>query len=105
LNGHNLAHLEPSKSEWRVDVGVTPGIVTLAASAPGYQLSTAELRLDLDPTDEFGAGTPDFLRLQSEEDRIAFRHWFAFLAESVYFEDEKDRPAEVDDCAALIRFA
>ena len=104
-NGQNLAELEPSKSEWGVRVGVTPGIVTLAASAPGYQSTTAELRLGLDPTDEFGDGTPDFLRLQNEEDRIAFRHWFAFLAESVYVEDEKDRPAEVDDCAALIRFA
>jgi uncharacterized protein len=105
LNGHNLAELESSNSEWRLHVGVTPGILTLAASAPGYQPATSELRLGLDPTDEFGDGTPDFLRLQSEEDRIAFRHWFAFLAESVYFEDENNRPAEVDDCAALIRFA
>lgn len=105
LSGRNLAELELSQSAWRLRTGVTAGVVTLEARAPGYRPETKELQLGLDPTDEFGDGTPDFLRLQSEEDRIAFRHWFAFLAESVYFEDQEDRPAEVDDCAALIRFA
>jgi uncharacterized protein YfaT (DUF1175 family) len=43
--------------------------------------------------------------LQDEDDRIAFRSWFAFLAEATYFQSDSDLPAEVNDCAALIRFA
>jgi uncharacterized protein YfaT (DUF1175 family) len=64
-----------------------------------------ELRLVLDPVDGFGDGTPDFLRLQDAADRVAFRHWFTFLAESTYFQKEDERPKEVNDCAALIRYA
>jgi uncharacterized protein YfaT (DUF1175 family) len=105
LNGRRLAQVDVSDSESRIRAGVTPGIVTLAAFAPGYHTATAELQLGLDPTDEFGDGTPDFLRLQSEEDRIAFRRWFTFLSESVYFQKEGERPSEINDCAALIRFA
>lgn len=104
-NGGNLAGLEISNSESRLRAGVTPGVVTLMALARGFRPAPVEVRLGLDPTDQFGDGTPDFLRLQSEEDQIAFRHWFAFLAESIYFQKDQDRPAEVNDCAALIRFA
>jgi hypothetical protein len=56
-----------------------------------------------DLSDSFGDGTPDFLRLNSEADRDAFRRWFTFLAEAQYF-----RPApetDIGDCAALLRFA
>ena len=105
LNGRNLAVLELSNSESRLRAGVTPGLVTLVASAPGYRPATAELQLGLDPADEFDDGMPDFLRLQSHEDQMGFRHWFVFLAESEYFQRGKDRPTEVNDCAALIRFA
>jgi uncharacterized protein len=105
VKGRNLAVLDVSHSTPRLRAGVIPGIVELAASAPGYHEVSAELRLGLDPTDQFGDGTPDFLRLQSEADQIAFRRWFAFLAESIYFQKHQDRPPEVSDCAALIRFA
>lgn len=105
LKGNNLAELEVAGSRARLRTGVTPGTVRLAATAPGYSPATIEVQLGLDSTDEFGDGTPDFLRLQSEEDRLAFRHWFTFLAESLYFQKAADRPSEVTDCAALIRFA
>ncbi len=105
LNGRNLGQLEISNSGPRIRAGVTPGVITVAAFAPGFRTATANVRLGLDPTDEFGDGTPDFLRLQSEEDQTAFRQWFSFLAESAYFQKDRDRPAEVNDCAALIRFA
>jgi len=105
LNGRNLAELDGSNTESHLRAGVTPGTVTLAALAPGFRGTTIEVRLGLDPTDQFGDGTPDFLRLQNEGDQTGFRRWFAFLAESVYFQKDEDRPAEVNDCAALIRFA
>jgi uncharacterized protein len=74
----------------------------------GYQRAQAprlKARLDLASVDQFGDGTPDFLRLQDANDQIAFRHWFTFLAESTYFEKQESRPAEIHDCAALIRYA
>jgi len=103
--GRNLAELDVRNSESYLRAGVTPGMVTVAALAPGFRSSVIQLQLGLDATDQFGDGTPDFLRLPSESDQAAFRHWFAFLAESTYFQKDAERPAEVRDCAALIRFA
>src|SRR5438874_1587159 len=58
-----------------------------------------------DLRDRFGDGAPEFLRLDSESDRRAFRHWFTFLAESQYYREPRRVPKEINDCAALIRFA
>jgi len=58
-----------------------------------------------DLTDRFGDGTPEFLRLDGESDRRAFRHWFTFLAESQFYRQPNRTPREIGDCAALIRFA
>src|SRR5450755_1436509 len=54
--------------------------------------------------DRFDDGTPDFLRLDSEEDRRAFRKWFLFLAESQFYRPPKRVAREIDDCASLLRF-
>jgi uncharacterized protein YfaT (DUF1175 family) len=64
----------------------------LAAGSPDY-------------SDQFDDGTPGFLRLDSEEDRRAFRHWFTFLAETQYYRPPTRLPREITDCAALLRFA
>jgi uncharacterized protein YfaT (DUF1175 family) len=104
-SGRNIAEFEPDASDARLRAGVTPGDVALTVVAPGFNAARVDVKLDLDPTDQFGDGTPDFLRLQDASDQIAFRRWFVFLAEATYFEKEQDRPAEVNDCAALIRFA
>jgi len=56
------------------------------------------------PFDSFSDGTPDFLRLGREDERI-FRRWFTFLAEAQYFQPPDRRPPEIVDCAALIRYA
>jgi uncharacterized protein YfaT (DUF1175 family) len=45
------------------------------------------------------------LRLDSEADRVAFRRWFTFLAEAQYFTPLAERPAEIVDCSALVRYA
>jgi hypothetical protein len=58
-----------------------------------------------DYSDQFDDGTPAFLRLDREEDRRAFRRWFTFLAESQYYRQPKRLSREINDCAALIRFA
>jgi len=56
------------------------------------------------PFDAFSDGTPDFLRLGRDDERI-FRRWFTFLAEAQYFQPREARPPEIVDCAALIRYA
>lgn len=56
-------------------------------------------------SDSAGDGTPDFLRLDDESDRFAFRRWFTFLAEWQCFRPPEALPPEINDCAALIRFA
>jgi uncharacterized protein YfaT (DUF1175 family) len=56
------------------------------------------------PFDSFADGTPDFLRLDRDDERI-FRRWFTFLAEAQYFQAPEARPVEIVDCAALIRYA
>jgi len=55
--------------------------------------------------DSFADGTPDFLRLHGEEDRQAFRIWFAAIADAMAGKPEANLPAEIDDCAALLRYA
>ena len=104
-NGQRLADLEVAQDEAQLRAGVTPGVITVLATVSSFPPARANLTLVLDPTDEFGDGTPDFLRLETQSDQMAFRRWFIFLAESIYFQPEKDRPAEITDCAALIRFA
>jgi len=56
------------------------------------------------PFDSFSDGTPDFLRLDRDDERV-FRRWFTFLAEAQYFQARENRPPEIVDCAALIRYA
>lgn len=56
-------------------------------------------------SDFAGDGTPDFLRLEDPADRRAFTNWFTFLAEAQYYLPPAERPVEINDCAALVRFA
>ena len=74
--------------------GITVGI------AVEYDASRADKA-----TDHFGDGTPDFLRLDSPEDRDAFRRWFAVIAEYQALRPDKEIPPEINDCAALIRYS
>jgi uncharacterized protein YfaT (DUF1175 family) len=55
--------------------------------------------------DSLEDGTPDFLRLDNPGDRQSFRRWFTYLAEAQYFQQPQLRPAEIVDCAALLRYA
>ncbi|HEU5401148.1 MAG TPA: DUF1175 family protein [Terriglobales bacterium] len=74
-------------------------------SRPENRISRAKLDQTPDLADSRFDGTPDFLRLDTNADQAAFRRWFTFLAEIQYFTPAKDRPAEITDCAALLRYA
>jgi uncharacterized protein len=86
--------------EARVRAGVVPGRIALVVRGRSVELTTT-----LSTSDSREDGTPDFLRLDDEHDRQAFRRWFTWLAEAQYFQAPEARPAEISDCAALIRYA
>jgi hypothetical protein len=89
----------------RLRAGVASGQVAVHIETAGHQSATAELKLRLDSRDSAADGTPDSLRLDTAHDRQAFRRWFTYLAESQYFQPPAARPPEINDCAALIRYA
>ena len=55
--------------------------------------------------DRFGDGTPDFLRLSDPADQAAFRRWFTLIAEYQAARPKAEVPAEIADCASLLRYA
>jgi uncharacterized protein YfaT (DUF1175 family) len=89
----------------RIRAGVLPAQIHVRVEFPGFPPATFQLATSLTAADTFEDGTPDFLRLDDDRDRMAFRRWFTFLAETQYFQAPGARPAEIDDCAALIRYA
>ena len=56
-----------------------------------------------------GGRPPDaehgFLHLDSAADRQAFRRWFTAIAEYQALRPAQELPAEINDCAALLRYA
>lgn len=68
--------------------------------------STRSIVLHFTPTtqDSFADGTPDFLRLHTPQDRAAFRAWFTTLADTAAALPAAKVPAEINDCAALLRW-
>ena len=84
--------------------GVLPGETKLYFAAPGSAPQEVSLHTTLDSSDSVGDGTPDFLRLHDPADRAAFRRWFTLLAEAQYYRNQAS-PTEIDDCAALLRYA
>jgi uncharacterized protein len=56
-------------------------------------------------TDRWGDGFPDTARLDQKQDRENFVRWATFLAESQFYQPSPEAHEEIDDCAALVRFA
>jgi uncharacterized protein YfaT (DUF1175 family) len=107
VHGASIEDITRGGGKWqaRVRAGVVPGRIALRVDVAGHATAAAELTLLLDKRDNAQDGTPDFLRLDTDHDRQAFRRWFTYLAESQYFLTAAARPAEINDCAALIRYA
>ena len=87
-----------------VRAGVLPGETKIQITAPGFASQQVTLHTTLDVSDSVGDGTPDFLRLHDPADRAAFRRWFTLLAEAQYYRNHSSL-GEIDDCAALLRYA
>jgi uncharacterized protein YfaT (DUF1175 family) len=83
-----------------------------AATQAAQPLSAAGMTADsLRPSgwraarDSFGDGFPDAARLDRSADRENFVRWLTFLAEAAYYQPTRASQNEVQDCAALIRYA
>jgi len=92
---------------WRVRLraGVLGGRARVHVRFAGSPPAVAEINTIGNTRDTAGDGTPDFLHLDDEHDRQSFRRWFTYLAEAQYFQEPASRPPEINDCAALIRYA
>lgn len=75
------------------------------AHADARQASTAAGNPSRRWTDRFSDGTPDFLRLTDPADQAAFRRWFTLIAEYQAIRPKVDIPAEIQDCASLLRYS
>lgn len=107
IHGAVVDEIVKDGRNWRAHVraGILPGRISLRIDSPGYESSTVGITAVPDLGDWARDGTPDFLRLDDDHDQREFRHWFTYLAEAQYFQDAASRPVEIDDCAALIRYA
>jgi uncharacterized protein YfaT (DUF1175 family) len=92
---------------WHVTVQslALPGKVTVAVRMTRFQVAVTSLRVAANFRDSAGDGTPDVLRLEHPADQQVFRKWFTFLAEAQFFRETRALPAEISDCAGLIRYA
>ena len=109
LDGAHRARIEEisrTGDGWqaRIRAGVLPGPIAVRVQTGVGPAASVVIPIQPDAADFAGDGTPDFLRLSGRDER-AFRRWFTFLAEAQYFQEPSRRPAEIDDCAALIRYA
>jgi uncharacterized protein len=107
VHGVRVEKISGIEGNWtaRTRAGIVSGPVTIRVTLPEATPALAQLELTLDTRDSAEDGTPDFLRLQDDHDQQAFRRWFTYLAEAQYFQSPAARPAEINDCAALIRYA
>jgi hypothetical protein len=101
----------PSRRWWVLAV-VAASVAALAAwpdrplrSSPDPRAAAASATAGGAWRDRFGDGWPDAARLSRPEDRDNFRRWVTYLAESAFYRPTPASKAEVNDCAALIRFA
>lgn len=83
---------------------VNPGSAKLTVTSGRGRL-TLPVVYTPDFSDSFADGTPDFLRLHTERDRLAFRRWFVALADRAADTPDAKLPPEIIDCASLLRYS
>ena len=83
--------------------GLTGSSLRVRSHQPRNSSPATQARLDW--ADSFGDGTPDFLRLTDPADQAAFRRWFTLIASYQAFRPSTQVPAEIVDCASLLRYS
>ena len=92
---------------WAIAETTLRRLPTMASSAgvdSHVSPSTGGAWRGLSSRDGLGA-YPETARLQNGQDRENFVRWFAFLAETQYYAPSPRARLEIQDCAALVRFA
>lgn len=84
---------------------VVPGKRRLLVKAGGKSVAVPVTIQTDDAGDAAGDGLPDWMPLHTDEDRRAFRGWFTELAERAAAMSPAKLPAEITDCASLLRYA
>ncbi len=102
--GVNFVATDRQSVAVRLRTPVAPHPPALLRIRWGRNEISVPLEFTLATGDAYGDGTPDFLRLHSPQDRAAFRGWFTLLAEQAASEPTEKLPAEINDCAALLRY-
>ncbi|HXC97477.1 MAG TPA: DUF1175 family protein [Edaphobacter sp.] len=100
----HLTATDQARIEGLLRAPVSPGQSQLRLRWRGQSVNVP-IDFVFDPTDSYGDGTPDFLRLHTAEDQRAFRGWFTMLAEREARLAPERLPAEISDCSALLRYA
>jgi uncharacterized protein len=105
LTGLAASVIRESDTEAAVDArsAVNPGTARLSIEYRG-KTKSIPVHFVSDPSDRFGDGTPDFLRLHSAQDRAAFRGWFTATADEAASLPKDRLPREIGDCGALLRW-
>lgn len=102
-SGHGAVFLQTDPLALVYRPGVLPGTVTVDLLGKHARAAMLSITSVPDFRDSFGDGTPNFLRLDSVSDRQAFRQWFTLIAAQEAF--NSNLPKEINDCAALLRYA
>ena len=95
---------DPKHVTVMVRAPVLGGDVSSSLLWRGYRYPLAVRFVEVS-TDSFGDGLPDSMHFHSEQDKQAFRAWFVAVTEQAAAEPAEKVPAEIDDCAALLRYA
>lgn len=92
---------------WRTACGACLAAVVLAGASATIAAQFQPHRVAVSDARAITAkdGAPDFLHLDSAADRAAFRQWFAAIAEYQSLRPTAELPPEINDCAALLRYA
>jgi uncharacterized protein YfaT (DUF1175 family) len=106
-NSLRVGEIRRHRDHWvaTLRAGVQPGAARIRIEAESATAVDVPFELTGYYGDREHDGTPDALRLDSDQDQAAFRRWFAFLAEAQFYQEPGARPKEINDCAALIRYA
>lgn len=78
---------------------------SVSAAPARPERTTPALAQPGNSTDRWGDGFPDSARLDSQQDREGFVRWLTYLAEVQYYRPTPAAHEEIEDCAALVRFA
>jgi uncharacterized protein YfaT (DUF1175 family) len=102
--GHGQRRFRSSGNDSTTAATVQPASDATSTGWPGTA-GAAAAEAGWDSTDRFGDGTPDFLRLTDPADQAAFRQWFTAIADYQAVRPRAEVPAEITDCASLLRYA